>query len=581
MKSAATGVGLPSGYWHTLRRVFDTSTTRLAKDLDLDWPFFLGVSAVLTVVGVAVLRGLLSLTVDSGRLWLAIVGVVPALLLAMLCLVAMVWSWWRSRLDPEDKRPYAVAFLVGLITIGVCIEAFAGLTTVLWTHGPIAGSRDGPSLWGAELYFLWHLIDSVPLLAIPPTLQWSEPGGFLDQWSGSLALAFRVVVLLPAIQVLVAGYRYLHARNIQGQAKRDADLRRRGRLVGSSDDALQAVLYAGAILATAAGLFAILAFLVAPGSWGYRRLDTLIPEQVPIGSVEVSLEWILAIPVVAMFLLAAALLHPLTVELSYTTFLRHVRRGRVLAGAIAVLASLLVALNGVATAAQLALLRVGLADTPSGMPENQTAAVSGWLSWQATDTIPALRIPQTLHWQPAAEFTDRWSGSLAVVHKVVFVAIVFVWLPRLLLSFAHHARSGVVERGALGSAGVLLSQLHRVVALLDAAAKVPDDLVYDPKRSYWSASRAIAEAEDMVDVVRRTFGDGDVTESADRAMAAIADWQEALNPFRSSMIQPFRSGPVRHGKHLDRCLGAVDDYRTAVDQALTSTRRSLRQHAPD
>jgi hypothetical protein len=89
---------------------------------------FAGVAAV--VVG----RLILTLTVGA-RQAVAYPGIALVDGAALLCLVLLGWTYWRSHLEAGAAGPLVVSLLVSLTGLGIVVEAFAGLSTMLWRGG--------------------------------------------------------------------------------------------------------------------------------------------------------------------------------------------------------------------------------------------------------------------------------------------------------------------------------------------------------------------------------------------------------------------------------------------------------------
>ena len=97
------------------------------------------------------------------------------------------------------------AFAWGLVFFVPTI-AFAAVTTQLVQYDALtvegAASRDPDLTSQAFAAYLWSLADAVPLLKIPETLNWEPPLRFPTWEGGSLALAYKLVLLVPAAQLL-------------------------------------------------------------------------------------------------------------------------------------------------------------------------------------------------------------------------------------------------------------------------------------------------------------------------------------------------------------------------------------------
>ena len=148
--------------------------------------------AVIATLLTAVVRGVHTWALEAGRPMVSWAGVVPGFILAATLIAILGWVYWEKRLNAKKHEPYVVALAASVAVIGVCTEAFSGLTAVLWQEGHIASTRGAaPSLWAVEQYYLWHLADAVPLVEVPQTVRWPEPQGFDDHGSGVLLLLSR------------------------------------------------------------------------------------------------------------------------------------------------------------------------------------------------------------------------------------------------------------------------------------------------------------------------------------------------------------------------------------------------------
>ena len=90
--------------------------------------------------------------------------------------------------------------LAGLLAV---TGAFAALIAALQseelvTEAPAVDS-DG-FVWSSLGYHAWHLVDAVPALKVPETLNWkSPPTAFTDHLAGTLLLLFKLVVIIPIV----------------------------------------------------------------------------------------------------------------------------------------------------------------------------------------------------------------------------------------------------------------------------------------------------------------------------------------------------------------------------------------------
>lgn len=191
--------------------------------------------------------------------------------------------------------------------ICVSLESLAGLSTLLWLHGMSrSATLATPSLWRAEGHYLWHLVDSVPLLSVPRTLGWRDPKPFTDYTSGALLLAFKVAIIAPLIRLGLSGYQFFEARRVQVAAKREEKQRRkqeeqwrkeaqkrlqRGEKPPDWQPGLRESLWFLPVLLLQLGIaVAAMVWLSDPGFWVNRWLDR-IPPEVSIHNFQLSLAW--------------------------------------------------------------------------------------------------------------------------------------------------------------------------------------------------------------------------------------------------------------------------------------------------
>ncbi|MCW2820157.1 MAG: hypothetical protein JWR42_2944 [Marmoricola sp.] len=142
---------------------------------------------------------------------LVTVNPVVAILAAGVLITApgLVLAWLRF--TPAGREAVEVGRngdLVGSVSIWCWLTAtstsgFTALSAGLYDLG--VGSLKGHLAQGTDLSavafesYLWHLADAVPVLKIPETLNWSLQNPFSDSIQGSLLLAYKCLVLVPAI----------------------------------------------------------------------------------------------------------------------------------------------------------------------------------------------------------------------------------------------------------------------------------------------------------------------------------------------------------------------------------------------
>jgi hypothetical protein len=129
------------------------------------------------------------------------------IVLAVATAVGVWWAFGTEHVHTRLKFGRAEPLAATLLVLGLAVGTFAGLTTLLYEHGQLElqgrrVERDSTMLGVAADFYIWHLLDSVPLLDIPQTIRWAKPYEYSDSLSGWLLLAFKAFVILPLIQAV-------------------------------------------------------------------------------------------------------------------------------------------------------------------------------------------------------------------------------------------------------------------------------------------------------------------------------------------------------------------------------------------
>lgn len=140
----------------------------------------------------------------SGEHFLVAAGVFLASVCACACLVWIRFTVaGRRALASNRTADWSGTIAVAALLVAFGTAGFAALSTGLYDVG--VGSIKGGPLHGADVpaaaysYYLWQAADAIPLLKIPGTLNWSLEHPFTDHWHGSLALMFKVLVVVPLL----------------------------------------------------------------------------------------------------------------------------------------------------------------------------------------------------------------------------------------------------------------------------------------------------------------------------------------------------------------------------------------------
>jgi hypothetical protein len=156
--------------------------------------------------------------------WLGVIGIaVGTSFLIVKTRFYTQWTFWRTR-QPEAR---ATTLLGAIIAVALLVEAFAALTSPLMQlslvqvsgftpnssySNPAGGGSGGmyllsgdPDVYQAmERLFVCNFLDAIPALKVPETLNWDRPAHeFRDPAGGAILLVFKILVILPVINLLV------------------------------------------------------------------------------------------------------------------------------------------------------------------------------------------------------------------------------------------------------------------------------------------------------------------------------------------------------------------------------------------
>ncbi|NUR72440.1 MAG: hypothetical protein HOU81_16615 [Hamadaea sp.] len=161
------------------------------------WLGQVAVSALGIGVAAAAVHSVLGVALASGAAlgWLAVAAIAAT---AAVLLVMVVRETVRSFATTPRRRAHLIALLVSVATLVAAGQASAAATVAL--------SGRTIDLWQAEQLYAWRLADSVPVLAIPRRLQWSQP--VVDAVPGEHAIyvVFLVALVVPLLRMLLASY---------------------------------------------------------------------------------------------------------------------------------------------------------------------------------------------------------------------------------------------------------------------------------------------------------------------------------------------------------------------------------------
>jgi hypothetical protein len=181
-----------------------SSWVKLAAPFTRDW-VVKGIALLLAFAGGYV--GARVVTIAAFWPGFLVVEIAALIALAVATAVGVWWAFGNEHVHTRLRLGRAEPLAASLLVLGLAVGTFAGLTTLLYQHGQLElhGRRvasDSTLLGVAADFYIWHLLDSVPLLDIPQTIRWARPYEYSDSLSGWLLLVFKAFVILPLIQVV-------------------------------------------------------------------------------------------------------------------------------------------------------------------------------------------------------------------------------------------------------------------------------------------------------------------------------------------------------------------------------------------
>lgn len=295
--------------------------------------------------------------------------------------------------------------------------AFAGLTCSFAVR-PIG-------LWSMDDY-LWHLMNSVPLLHVTDALNWAEPKTHAGTILSLLLVIYQIAVILPFLGLGVAAVRVV-SKNLPNVAKYWREL-------GGDEDrpplAVSLILIGGSAVFWYISIL-ILGLTVPSDSPLQRYLDRRLAEHMHILSHSVSLHWLhetIQVGVAVLLLIGGLALATITLAveslLPLETVWSKARASYVAVLALVVLMSAtLVSSFAAAGASRLAHGQLSRA------PFRSFVNVA---LWHDAHTLPGIDLPDDLGWTPAVDLTDRWSGIVFLLQLCISLVVVTIPIALLL-----------------------------------------------------------------------------------------------------------------------------------------------------
>jgi phospholipase C len=111
------------------------------------------------------------------------------------------WAFWQP--SPREERRIAVyGTVLALVVLTIFVTL---LLSELYERGVVRldPAPHGQVPWHFLEAYVWNLVDSIPGLGITETFNWKPPFTFVDGWSRSILIIYRLLVLAPVIDLLV------------------------------------------------------------------------------------------------------------------------------------------------------------------------------------------------------------------------------------------------------------------------------------------------------------------------------------------------------------------------------------------
>lgn len=136
---------------------------------------------------------------------------VPALIVCVLAALPYTISFWFGLvISQKPVRPRSLVWIA--LAWAVALGWWAGFANILSDHDLLEFTPENPAIDATALFFLWHLVDLIPLLDIDKTLLWDRPLKYKSAWEGSCVLLYQLLVVLPVIALVRRALRAASAR---------------------------------------------------------------------------------------------------------------------------------------------------------------------------------------------------------------------------------------------------------------------------------------------------------------------------------------------------------------------------------
>lgn len=140
--------------------------------------------------------------------------------LAGALMLITVESWRESLFDALRKFGRFTPFIYSFNVLLIAIVFFSSVTYVLVEHELVrfSGPAERDVSPGAlSDFYLWHFLESLPLLKVNETLHWEKPLTYNSPWVGLVLLLFKLTVIVPVLAAFISYWAHLGGKQTRDE----------------------------------------------------------------------------------------------------------------------------------------------------------------------------------------------------------------------------------------------------------------------------------------------------------------------------------------------------------------------------
>lgn len=172
----------------------------------------IGYSALMSTVPAAGAARLLGWAIPGKPLFIQL----PLLVISFSLLACLIWGITAERGRRAlfgDSVAYRIPFIASLFVLFFSFACFGALTCFMLERGWLEITPDvGHDEHGVSRlmdFYLWHVLDAIPLAEVTETIRWEQPYTYHDSLTGVILLAFKVGIIVPVLRTFSLGKRAL------------------------------------------------------------------------------------------------------------------------------------------------------------------------------------------------------------------------------------------------------------------------------------------------------------------------------------------------------------------------------------